>query len=234
MNRKIFIDCGTHLGMGFSRLISQHGVDDSWEVYGFEANPHVLEGYRNNIKNNEILNRLNITLENRAVWINEDVLSFSLRGIDKNFVDNTPHFAAELDATRKSDLEMMGDGHGLFGDEIYKVPWDGGSCVTDLKKSYSADKPGPLYKWHEDIEVKGLDLSAWILKNFDKNDTIVLKMDIEGSEFKVLPKMLAEGSIDYVDAIYVEWHAWMMGEYGDLENYLKHQVSSRCDMRAWG
>ena len=40
--RKVFIDCGTHLGMGFSRLSTELNVDHTWEVFGFEANPEVV------------------------------------------------------------------------------------------------------------------------------------------------------------------------------------------------
>jgi len=233
MSRKVFIDCGTHLGMGFSKLIPVYKIDETWEIFGFEANPHVLQGYKRNIEKHDIFKNLNIKLDNRAVWINEELINFSLRGISKKFVDDTPHFSLELDATRDKDLEMMGDGHGLTGDNIYDIPWDGGSCISDLKKSYNEDKPGPLYQWHEDVSIKGLDLSKWILENFNKDDTIILKMDIEGAEFKVIPKMISDGSLTYVDDLYIEWHSWMMSEYSSLEASLKEQVSSRCNMRIW-
>ena len=42
---KVFLDCGTHLGMGFSRLVPIVGIDEAWDVYGFEANPIVCKEY---------------------------------------------------------------------------------------------------------------------------------------------------------------------------------------------
>jgi len=54
--------------------------------------------------------------------------------------------------------------------------------------------------------VKVLDFSAFILDNFSKNDTIVLKIDIEGKEYDLLDKMMQDGSIDYINEIYCEWH----------------------------
>ena len=43
MTRKIFIDCGTHLGMGFSKCAKIFNIDHNWEIFGFEANPYVFD-----------------------------------------------------------------------------------------------------------------------------------------------------------------------------------------------
>ena len=37
MTRKIFIDCGTHLGMGFSKCAEIFRIDHEWEIFGFEV-----------------------------------------------------------------------------------------------------------------------------------------------------------------------------------------------------
>jgi len=50
------------------------------------------------------------------------------------------------------------------------------------------------------------DFSAWIIKNFEKNDYIYLRMDIEASEYYVLDKMIKNGSIYYIDVLNVEFH----------------------------
>jgi len=56
------------------------------------------------------------------------------------------------------------------------------------------------------IEVKTIDFSKYVLDNFNKDDYIVLKIDIEGKEYDVLEKMIEDGSINYIDKIYCEWH----------------------------
>ena len=48
--RKIFIDCGTHMGMGFSRISDILDIDHEWETFGFEANPLVYNQYIMNIQ----------------------------------------------------------------------------------------------------------------------------------------------------------------------------------------
>jgi FkbM family methyltransferase len=61
--------------------------------------------------------------------------------------------------------------------------------------------------FHGAIEVECLDLSEFILSNFTKDDFIVIKMDIEGAEYEVLRKMIADKSILYVDDLSVEFHS---------------------------
>lgn len=218
MTRKIFIDCGTHLGMGFSKLADLLNIDHTWEVYGFEANPHVFDGYVKNIESEKypILLNKNITLENKAVWISDEGVKFSLRGITKHHYDT-----CYGDEWNNDLATMVGEHNGLDVEESLKIPWDGGSTITDLKnKIKDTSERNDLYEWHEDIEVESIDLSQWILENFDKDDFIVLKMDVEGAEYTILPKMIEDNSIGYLNSAFIEWHHWVMPEYASKTNEL--------------
>lgn len=53
--------------------------------------------------------------------------------------------------------------------------------------------------------VKTFDFTKWI-RQFKKEDYIIVKMNIEGAEFDILEKMFEDGSIDYVDELWVAWH----------------------------
>jgi FkbM family methyltransferase len=57
------------------------------------------------------------------------------------------------------------------------------------------------------IKVNCIDFSKWIKDNLNKDDNIHMNMDIEGAEYYVLPKMILEGSIDYINDIEIEFHA---------------------------
>ena len=46
------------------------------------------------------------------------------------------------------------------------------------------------------------DVSAYILHNFVLDDFVIVKMDIEGAEFHVIPKMIDDGSIHLVVIAY--------------------------------
>jgi len=58
----------------------------------------------------------------------------------------------------------------------------------------------------ESIKVPCVDFSKWILNTFNKNDYLILKLDIEGAEYKVLNKMIIDGSIEYINDLYIEFH----------------------------
>jgi FkbM family methyltransferase len=66
-----------------------------------------------------------------------------------------------------------------------------------------------------DLKVKCIDLSKWLLANFDKDDYIILKLDVEGAEYELLPKMIKDGSINLIDIMYLEWHG---GRVNDIKN----------------
>src|SRR6266511_370909 len=60
---------------------------------------------------------------------------------------------------------------------------------------YSAPRPVPA-----------IDFSAWMLREFELGNHIIMKMNIEGAEYPVLTKMVKDGSIDLVSMLYIEWH----------------------------
>lgn len=80
----------------------------------------------------------------------------------------------------------------------------------------------------EPLTVQGLDFSKWIMENFDKEDYIVCKMDIEGAEYDVLPKMVEDGSIEYMNQMIIEFHTrfqltgdYIHETYVQLQDYFK-------------
>ena len=230
---KVFLDCGTHLGMGFSRLVPIVGIDEDWDVYGFEANPIVFDEYVKNIQSGKCptLVDKNISLENKAVWINNDGIDFSLRGISQEHYDklykdgkdkSNPFYTYKWEPTLAN---MAAESHGLTEEDIIEMPWDGGSTVSQFKdKINDTPQRDALYKWHEDVKVESIDISQWILDTFSKDDRIVMKMDIEGSEYEVLPKMIEDGSINYVNQLYIEWHDYILPEYKEMTPQLQKSL----------
>ena len=59
------------------------------------------------------------------------------------------------------------------------------------------------------VHVESVDFGKWLKKNFKKKDVIYVQMDIEASEYPILEQMLKDGSIAYIDKLYVEFHSWM-------------------------
>ena len=59
------------------------------------------------------------------------------------------------------------------------------------------------------VHVESVDFGKWLERNFKKEDIIYVQMDIEASEYPILEQMLEDGSIKYIDKLYVEFHSWM-------------------------
>ncbi|KAJ3682874.1 hypothetical protein LUZ60_013101 [Juncus effusus] len=55
-------------------------------------------------------------------------------------------------------------------------------------------------------EIKGFDFSDWVKKSFDERDYVVMKMDVEGTEFELIPKLVESGAICLIDELFLECH----------------------------
>ncbi|MFL6233066.1 MAG: FkbM family methyltransferase [Thermoanaerobaculia bacterium] len=84
------------------------------------------------------------------------------------------------------------------------------------------------------MTVKCIDFSRWIRRNFSPRDHLVVKMDIEGAEYPVLEKMMAEGTIDYIAELIVEFH-WQMNENLSQERHdaLRKALDRRVLVSEW-
>ena len=85
----------------------------------------------------------------------------------------------------------MDRNQGGFGSSIIKEKKD--RCMGQL------DRKNP------DI-VECVAFSKWIKDNCNESDNIILKMDIEGSEYDIIEKMIKEGTIKYINKLFIEWH----------------------------
>lgn len=90
----------------------------------------------------------------------------------------------------------------------------GGSIVKDHNsKEYS-------YKNVDEVLTKCVDLGK-IIDNFDKDSNIVLKLDVESSEYDILESLIESKLIFKLNKIYCEFHSI----------YMKEDVKSDYEMR---
>jgi FkbM family methyltransferase len=75
-----------------------------------------------------------------------------------------------------------------------------------LSSTLYKNKQDNIKKQPQEVEVDTIDFSQFIMDNFNKDDYIILKMDIEGGEYKVIDKMLEDKTFEYIDEFYVEFH----------------------------
>jgi len=75
------------------------------------------------------------------------------------------------------------------------------------------------------IQVNTFDFSNFLKQFKEKDFKLIVKLDIEGAEYQVLSKMIKEGTINYIDEIWGEWHEVKTDEHKKYQkevfNYLK-------------
>lgn len=95
----------------------------------------------------------------------------------------------------------------------------------------------PLDNWHiksesnpgagdfiESYKVAVTDLSRFI-EELEDRDYLLVKMDIEGSEYQVLRHLISSGTISKINDLYVEFHDWAMStENSDTTNDLVNEI----------
>jgi FkbM family methyltransferase len=76
--------------------------------------------------------------------------------------------------------------------------WGDLGCTLDNSKTEKLDLENPRI-------VKTIDISKF-LDNFSDDDYIILKLDIEGSEYEVVSHLIETGKINKLKEIFIEWH----------------------------
>jgi len=80
------------------------------------------------------------------------------------------------------------------------------------------------------IEVTAFDFSDYVKQFAD--DYVIVKMDIEGAEFPVLEKMIAEGTDSMMNELWVEMHPNKVTDYTTTySNELKAKL--KCIVKDW-
>ncbi|CAI9768404.1 unnamed protein product [Fraxinus pennsylvanica] len=55
-------------------------------------------------------------------------------------------------------------------------------------------------------EIQGFDFAEWLKNSVSERDYVVMKMDVEGTEFDLIPRLFETGAICLIDEIFLECH----------------------------
>lgn len=154
--------------------------------------------------------------------------------IDDSWIVETfePEPACEL-SKNISDLSYVNVNNSAIWTHTGKVTFsryesnlEGSSVECLMSEGYCSDPASKDYRKHDNlVEVDCVDISE-LLNRYDDSDFIVVKMDIEGSEYNVIRKAIQDGTIKKVNDIWVEWHYnHVKNESISTTEELKHQVS---------
>lgn len=110
--------------------------------------------------------------------------------------------------------------------------WNGGA--TNIMED---DYIKPKYINESHLKYNGyvgcLDFSKFLRVLFREEDNLIVKFDIEGAEFDVLDKMIADKTILLVDTIYVEWHNKLVYNRKDKSYYIKYFQENHINYKEW-
>lgn len=195
--KNVYLDCGTNLCQGLRRISKNHNIDSEWNVYSFEANPITY----NNIDKQKYPH---VTFVNKAVWIENCYMDL-----------NTEIWPGEV----KKDNTI-----NLLNESVTDLAIGGASNIMGDNFNYIYSDPKHVCKKSHNVEC--FDFSNFILKNLNKEDFIVIKLDIEGAEYPVLEKMIKDDTLSYVNVLYVEWHNHMLTNKYD-EYSIRNVISNK-------
>lgn len=101
-----------------------------------------------------------------------------------------------------------------------------GNCYIDEGSSVLGLNSGDVAACIQDIlDVECVDISQ-IIDEYDEDDFIVVKMDVEGAEFDLVRKLLKDDTVQKINELYIEWHTQHVpGESYNSERELKDQLS---------
>ncbi|CAO3569220.1 unnamed protein product [Mortierella alpina] len=97
------------------------------------------------------------------------------------------------DTIRTFFMDTVNTAHDYWGSSIY------------------ASHPDAVRSGAKGTDLTGINIATWLLRNTLPRDFVVVKMDIEGAEYEVIPHMADMGAWVVIDHLLVEWHGAGVG-----------------------
>ncbi len=174
---KHFLDLGTNRFQGLNEFTRRLEMDETWSIHCFEPNPYV---YKDAV---QICREKNI----QARYAN-----FSFECVA---ISNITGFAM-------MDCIVAGKSWQNSSQEIRSD--FGGSSISKRRDNRFKNDLKSIQK-----KVKTRDVEEILHKIVQKdgnNVEIFIKCDIEGEEFKVIPRILSSAYLGNIAEIHIEWH----------------------------
>jgi FkbM family methyltransferase len=112
---------------------------------------------------------------------------YSAMGMNINIFPST--VVDVRDGTRTFFLDTINDANDFWGSSVY------------------ANHPDAIGSKSNGTELSSINISRWLLMNTLPRDFVVVKMDIEGAEYEIIPHMAEMGVSLVMDYLLIEWHS---------------------------
>lgn len=94
---------------------------------------------------------------------------------------------------------------------MFEINGDPGENVKEKGRGMGRIQPlqnskGGFDEGGEVEEIQGFDFATWLKDTVAEKDFVVMKMDVEGTEFDLIPRLFETGAICLIDEIFLECH----------------------------
>ncbi|XP_057983469.1 uncharacterized protein LOC131168202 [Malania oleifera] len=91
---------------------------------------------------------------------------------------------------------------------LFEINGDPGEEVQDKGRGMGRIRPfQSAASSRSDVDkIQGFDFANWVKNTFSERDYVVMKMDVEGTEFDLIPRLIKTGAICLIDEIFLECH----------------------------
>jgi FkbM family methyltransferase len=113
--KNIFLDCGSHHCEGLTDFYNKGIINDTFEIYTFEANPACQVEER--VKLIKEQNSLDITVYNKAVWIEDGVVYFNQENHTKSRSESPTDHTSDIDGWGSS-IDGIGYNHAGYETKV--------------------------------------------------------------------------------------------------------------------
>lgn len=122
---------------------------------------------------------------------------------DANLYQHVNLYKMKLEDQRKNYKEIFGDG----------------SSSLNINKTNVSKE--------ESITIKCTDIASFLKKNITKNDYVILKMDIEGTEYELIPHLIENNIFNMIDIFFVEFHSGKVKINSKLDKKLMNNIKDQ-------
>jgi FkbM family methyltransferase len=130
-------------------------------------------------------------------------LNSAFLDLEKRFINrkNFTLINAAADLSDGKDKIFIGEEHGDIASSMFSI---NRNCYQDQFEI-----------------VETIDFPSFVTANIERRikEEVILKMNIEGSEYKLLGKMIEDESIKLIDKIYIDWH-WSFIDVSEEDHFL--------------
>lgn len=93
--------------------------------------------------------------------------------------------------------------------------------------------PQFVIDYSQSVHVAAIDTSRWISEHIGEGDVVIVKMDIEGAEYEVLPSLIESGAVERIAELRCEFHPERFPQHAGRHDELVRQLEAKTRLVHW-